>query len=68
MFSKKRAAMCLGLWICLFAPAAWADLYQASAAIGKQDLRRAFEPYRELAELGHPEAQENLAGGELIVF
>jgi TPR repeat protein len=38
-----------------------ADLYQASAAVAKQDLPRAFELYRELAELGHPLAQEMLA-------
>src|SRR5689334_5279768 len=61
MFNKKRAAACWGLWICLAAPAAWADLYQAAAAYQKQDLPRAFELYRELAELGHIEAQENLA-------
>ena len=38
-----------------------ADLYSASEAVEKQDFARAFELYRELAELGHPEAQENLA-------
>lgn len=43
------------------APAARADLYQAAAALQKQDLPRAFSLYRELAELGHGLAQENLA-------
>ena len=38
-----------------------ADLYQAAAAVEKQDLARAFELYRELAEMGQPVAQENLA-------
>jgi TonB family protein len=40
---------------------AWADIYAASAAAEKEDFPRAFELYRELAELGHVEAQENLA-------
>lgn len=38
-----------------------ADLYQAAAAVEKNDLPRAFELYREIAELGHPRAQEILA-------
>jgi len=38
-----------------------ADLYAATAASDKQDYARAFELFRELAELGHPLAQENLA-------
>jgi TPR repeat protein len=46
-----------GAW----APVAWADLYQASAAAEKGDFARAFPLFRELAELGHAEAQENLA-------
>jgi len=45
-----------------------ADLYSAAAAYEKQDFVRSFELYRELAELGQREAQENLAamyvGGE----
>lgn len=43
------------------APAARADLYQAAEALQKHDLPRAFSLYRELAELGHGGAQENLA-------
>jgi TPR repeat protein len=38
-----------------------ADLYKATAAVDKQDYARAFEIFRELAEMGHPGAQENLA-------
>jgi TonB family protein len=38
-----------------------ADLYTAAAAYQKQDFARSFEVYRELAELGRREAQENLA-------
>lgn len=48
------------LWLA-GAPAARADLYQAADALQKQDLPRAFVLYRELAELGHGGAQENLA-------
>jgi TPR repeat protein len=40
---------------------AWADLYDAVAAVEKNDLPRAVALYREIAELGHPAAQENLA-------
>jgi TPR repeat protein len=40
---------------------AWADLYSASAATEKKEFAKAFELYRELAEMGQPEAQENLA-------
>ena len=43
------------------APAVRADLYQAAAALEKQDLPRAFDLYREIAELGHGGAQETLA-------
>jgi TPR repeat protein len=51
----------LGAVAGIFAPPAQADLYQAVAAAEKKDFARAFELYRELAELGHPGAQENLA-------
>ena len=40
---------------------ALADLYTADDAMAKQDFARSFELYRELAELGRREAQENLA-------
>jgi TPR repeat protein len=38
-----------------------ADLFEAAAAVEKKDLPEAFRLYRELAELGHPMAQETLA-------
>ena len=37
------------------------DLYTANAAYQAKDFPRAFELYRELAELGHAETQETLA-------
>jgi uncharacterized protein len=40
---------------------AHADLYTADAAYKSKDFPRAFELYRELAELGHAESQETLA-------
>jgi len=40
---------------------AHADLYTANAAFQAKDLPRAFELYRELAELGHAGSQETLA-------
>ena len=56
------------IWVALAAltglagvPDARADLYQAAAALESRDLPRAFSLYRELAELGHAGAQENLA-------
>src|SRR5688572_482446 len=42
-------------------PEAEADLHAAQAAADAKDFARAFELFRELAELGHPGAQENLA-------
>jgi hypothetical protein len=60
--SHKKVLRTLFLFLAgAWAPMVWADLYQASAAAGKGDFARAFSLYRELAELGHPEAQENLA-------
>jgi TonB family protein len=41
--------------------AARADLYAASAALEAKDYARAFELFRELAELGHAESQEMIA-------
>jgi TonB family protein len=38
-----------------------ADLYDAVAAVENKNFARAFELYRELAELGHRESQENIA-------
>src|SRR6266853_1179907 len=41
--------------------AARADLFTAQVAYAKGDYGRAFKDYRELAELGQPQAQYNLA-------
>ncbi len=54
------AGLCLAGGLAL-SPAARADLYGAEQAYRKQDFAQAFALYRELAELGHPVAQENVA-------
>ena len=52
----------VGVIIALFAPsAAFADLYSAGVAYQKHDYRAAFDQFKELAELGQPQAQLNLA-------
>ncbi len=45
----------------LLCPPALADLFTAQSAYEKGDFDRAFRDYRELAELGQPLAQYNLA-------
>lgn len=45
----------------LLCPAARADLFTADFAYQKGDYERAAKDYRELAELGQPLAQYNLA-------
>ncbi|MBC8027766.1 MAG: TonB family protein [Steroidobacteraceae bacterium] len=55
----RRVLFLLLLGTCV-APAQ-ADLYAAEAALANRDFERAFALYRELAELGHLNAQENLA-------
>src|ERR1700719_987654 len=45
----------------LLCAAARADLFTAQLAYQKADYERAFKDYRELAELGQPLAQHNLA-------
>jgi uncharacterized protein len=51
------------LWACLAlaATTARADLYKANEALAAKDLPRAFELYRELAQIGQPDSQGNLA-------
>jgi TPR repeat protein len=50
------------LWAaCLFSEVAFADLFTAQLAYKNGDYERAFKDYRELAELGQPLAQYNLA-------
>jgi TPR repeat protein len=61
---KSRATLSwlIGVTAALsMAPVAHADLYAATAAYEKKDHARAFELFRELAELGHPLAQETVA-------
>lgn len=60
---ELRACRLLLLAVSLlpFSTIARADLYVAAKAYEDKELTRAFELYRELAELGHPEAQEVLA-------
>jgi hypothetical protein len=58
-----KVAIRWALWIALLvatAPA-FADLYSAGVAYEKHDYKAAFEQFKELAELGQPEAQFNLA-------
>jgi uncharacterized protein len=54
-------ALMLALVVVPMSPAAKADLYAAEAANKAKDYARAYELFRELAELGHTFAQENLA-------
>ncbi len=61
-FTARGFSSCLIVGVGLLtAPVARADLYSAVAAYEKKDHARAFELFRELAELGHPVAQETLA-------
>src|SRR6186713_3233066 len=58
---KSVVAPMLVLIAMLASPATKADLYSAQAAADAKDFARAFELFRELAQLGHTGAQENLA-------
>jgi TonB family protein len=49
------------LLLFLSAIPAWADLYSARVAYKKGDFASAFEQFKELAELGQPDAQFSLA-------
>ena len=60
MKSLFLAAM-LAFIAMLASPVARADLYAAEAAAKAKDFARAFELFRELAELGNTYAQENIA-------
>ena len=57
--SARLAACCVALGA--FTAPAHADLYAAEAAFNNKEFERAFSLYRELAEMGLPIAQENLA-------
>jgi hypothetical protein len=61
MSHKKKVALGLALCLPWIATSEPADLYQATAAADKKDYARAFELFRELAEIGNGHAQENLA-------
>ena len=56
-----RGILALTAAFLLGAPTVHADLYAAKAAYQKQDYVKAFELYRELAELGQTSAQATLA-------
>jgi TonB family protein len=58
---KKTVVASILAFIAMMAPTARADLYAAEAASQAKDFARAFELFRELAELGHTSSQENLA-------
>lgn len=54
-------AALMGIGACLRVDPAWADLYSAQQAYNKKNLPKAFEEFKELAELGQPRAQYALA-------
>jgi uncharacterized protein len=58
---RSTAKLALLLSLCLSSVGARADLYTAAVAYKKQDYAEAFREFRELAELGQPRAQFNLA-------
>lgn len=51
----------LAAFLALSATPAWADLYSATQAYEKGDFGSAFQQFKELAELGQPTAQLDLA-------
>ncbi len=59
--SRISAKLLLTLSLTLGPFCARADLYSAGVAYHKNDFESAFKEYRELAELGQPTAQYNLA-------
>lgn len=61
--SRRRALIPLPLLVlaCATSHATTADLYTAQDAYNKGDYQQAFEAYRNLAELGQPTAQFDLA-------
>ena len=61
MTSKAQRVCVLAVIAILMPLTSRADLYSAAEAFEAKEFERAFELYRELAELGQPEAQENLA-------
>jgi TonB family protein len=51
----------IGAAMLLMTVPVWADLQSAEVAYGKGQFDRAFQQFKELAELGQPQAQYNLA-------
>jgi uncharacterized protein len=60
-FIRSLALVWASAALTLFAASAWADLGSASAAYKKGDFASAFRQFKELAELGQPRAQHDLA-------
>jgi TPR repeat protein len=58
---RAFSAALLAVAMFLAAGTSWADLYTAQVAHEKHDFKAAFEQFKELAELGQPRAQYNLA-------
>jgi TonB family protein len=61
MSSRHWFAVAIGAVFSCMVTSVRADLPSAEAAYDKKEFERAFALYRELAELGHRNAQENLA-------
>jgi uncharacterized protein len=60
-FSRALVVLWAAVALSLSARSAWADLGSASAAYSKGEFAVAFQQFKELAELGQPTAQYNLA-------
>ncbi len=56
-----KLTVALSLILLVEVPTAWADLYAAQIAYKKSDFVSAFKQFKELAELGQPRAQYDLA-------
>src|ERR1700735_215225 len=61
ILSYTFSSVSIVLLLLLTAMPASADLYSAGVAYKKADFASAFEQFKELAELGQPEAQYSLA-------
>jgi TonB family protein len=61
IFMRALSPTLVALLLSLTTIPAWADLYSARVAYAKGDFASAFEQFKELAELGQPDAQFSLA-------
>jgi uncharacterized protein len=59
--ARAMSPALIALSLALTAIPAWADLYSAQVAYKKGDFATAFKQFKELAELGQPNAQFDLA-------